>query len=60
VPNDEKLRYSLCLCDICNEAYFVSAQAQAQTSLRFWIQWVQVKGMLHNDGEGLKLGCGPI
>jgi len=30
---------------------FVSAQAQ--TLLGFWIQWVQVKGMLRNVGEGV-------
>jgi hypothetical protein len=38
--------------------YFVSFKAQAL--LGFWIQWVQVKGVLLNVGEGVKLGCGPI
>jgi len=28
--------------------------------LGFWIQWVQVKGMLHDFGGGVKVGCGPI
>jgi hypothetical protein len=32
----------------------------AQAFLGFWIQWVQVKGMLHNVGGVVKLGCGPI
>jgi hypothetical protein len=48
----------LCLCGICNKAYFVSARAQAL--LGFWIQWVQVKGVLHYVGGGVKLCCGPI
>jgi len=34
--------------------------AQAQALLGFWIQWVQVKGMLHNVGGGVKLGLVPI
>lgn len=37
---------------------FESAQTQALLGL--WIQWVQVKGMLHNVGGGLKAGCGPV
>jgi hypothetical protein len=37
---------------------FVSTPTQ--TLLRFCIQWVQGKGMLHNVGEGVKLGYGPI
>jgi hypothetical protein len=37
---------------------FVSTSAQAL--LGFWIQWVQVKGMMHNVGGVVKLGCGPI
>jgi hypothetical protein len=37
---------------------FVSTPTQ--TLLGFWIQWVQGKGMLHNVGGGVKLGCGPI
>jgi len=36
---------------------FVSTPTQVL--LGFWIQWVQVKGMLH-DGGGAKVGCGPI
>jgi hypothetical protein len=36
---------------------FVSTPTQ--TLLGFCIQWLQVKGMLHNVG-GAKLGCGPI
>ena len=35
--------------------YVMSAQAQAL--LRFWIQWVQVKEMLHNIGGGVNVGC---
>jgi hypothetical protein len=31
-----------------------------QALLGFFIQWVQFKGMLHNVGGGVKLGCGPI
>jgi hypothetical protein len=54
----ENFGMCLCLCGICNKAYFVSAQVQA--SLGFWIQWVQVKGMLLIVGGGVKLGCGPI
>jgi len=34
--------------------------AQAQALLGFWIQWVQIKGMLHNNGGGVDLGFGPI
>jgi len=37
---------------------FVSTPTQAL--LGFWIQWVQVKGMLHNVGGSVKVGCGPI
>ena len=37
---------------------FVSTQTQAL--LGFSIQWVQVKGMLHYFGGGVKVGCGPI
>jgi hypothetical protein len=37
---------------------FVSTPTQAL--LGFWIQWVQVKRMLHNVGGGVKVGCGPI
>jgi len=33
--------------------------ARAQASLGFWIQWVQVKGMLLNVGGGVKLGHSP-
>jgi hypothetical protein len=55
------LRISVCAfacVAFCNKAYFVSAQAQA--SLGFWSQWVQVKGMVLNVGGGVKLGCGPM
>ena len=38
--------------------HFVSTPTQAL--LGFWIQWVQVKGMLHNVGGGVKLGSGPV
>jgi hypothetical protein len=58
VPNDEDLGWCTCLCGICNKAYFVTAQAQ--TLLEFWIQWVQVKGMLHNVAESVVVGRGPI
>jgi len=34
--------------------------AQAQALLGFWIQWVKIKGMLHNIGGGVDLGCGPV
>jgi hypothetical protein len=37
---------------------FVSAQAQPL--LGFWIQWVQIKGMLHNIGGGVDLACGQV
>jgi hypothetical protein len=37
---------------------FVSTPTQ--TLLGFWIQWVQVRGMLHNTGGDIKVGCGPI
>jgi len=37
---------------------FVSTPTQAL--LGFWIQWVQGKGMLHNVGRVVKVGCGPI
>jgi hypothetical protein len=37
---------------------FVSTPTQLL--LGFWIHWVQVKGMLHNVGGGVKVGCGPI
>jgi len=28
--------------------------------LGFLIQWLQVRGMLHNVGGGVKVGCSPI
>jgi hypothetical protein len=31
-----------------------------QVLLGVCIQWVQVKGMLHNGRAAAKLGCGPI
>jgi len=34
--------------------------AQAQALVGFWIQGVQIIGMLHNIGGGVDLGCGPI
>jgi len=34
---------------------FVSTPTQAL--LAFWIQLVQVKGMLHDVGGGVKVGC---
>jgi hypothetical protein len=36
---------------------FVSTPTQAL--LGFCIQWVQGKGMLHNVGGGVIVGCGP-
>ena len=33
---------------------------QAQALVGFWIQGVQIIGMLHNIGGGVDLGCGPI
>jgi hypothetical protein len=56
--NCDNFGLCICLCGICNKAQYVSAQAQS--SLGFWIQWVQVKGVLLNVGGGVKLGCGPI
>jgi len=37
---------------------FVSTPTQFL--LGFWIQWVQVKLMLHDNGGGAKVRCGPI
>jgi hypothetical protein len=33
---------------------------QKQALLGFWIQWLQVRGMVHNVEGVVKLGCGPI
>jgi hypothetical protein len=37
---------------------FVSTSTQAL--LGFWIQWVQVRVMLHNVGGSVKVGRGPL
>ena len=37
-----------------------SVSARAQALLGFGIQWVQIKGMLHNIGGGVDLGCRPV
>ena len=34
--------------------------AQAQALVGFWIQGVQIIGMLHNIGGGVDLGCRPV
>jgi hypothetical protein len=62
VPIDENLGLCTCLCGICNKTYFVTKYCAAQTQalLGFWIQWAQVRGMLHNVGGGVQLGCGPV
>ena len=62
VHSDENLGIALaCVAFVIKHIllrYFVSTPTQAL--LGFWIQWVQVKGVLHNVGGGVKLGCGPI
>jgi hypothetical protein len=60
--NDENFGQCTCLCAICNKAYFVKefVSTPTQALLGFWIQLVQVKGMLHDFGGGVKVGCGPI
>jgi len=62
VHSDENFGQCHCLCGICNKTYFVP-KFYVNTNtifMEFLIQCVQVKGMLHNVGGGVRLGCGPI